>query len=167
MKRTRLSDKALFRAADIIWQELFGLGLEGVTHSLTATLPELSTSVQIAGAWEGAVVLSASKKIARALAGSMLGLAEPAEPEVCDAIGELTNLIAGAVQTLLPAPSELSLPSVIKGEDYKLIFPRCSMANEVHFAFCAEALSLMIFEANHERCALRAPELGCSLTDFS
>ena len=102
--------------------------------------------------------------IAQQLAGSMLEMADLGAAEICDAIGELTNLIGGAVQALLPAPSELSHPSVVAGKDYRLIFPRCSIVNEIHLGFCAEPISLMLFEAHHDKCVQRAPELGCSLT---
>jgi hypothetical protein len=79
--------------------------------------------------------------LARELACSMLELDAPEDADFCDAMGELANLTAGVVQPLLPSPSELTTLSFIRGRDYKLVFPRCSIVNEVHFRFHSQPLS--------------------------
>ena len=47
--------------------------------------------------------------------------ADPAE--INDAIGEVANMIGGNVKALMPAPSQLSLPTVTTGIDYVVTFP--------------------------------------------
>jgi CheY-specific phosphatase CheX len=130
VRRTTLPDAAVVEATDIIWEALFGSRLEAVAPAPASSSADLTGSIQISGAWEGVVVLGASRLIAQRLAGLMLEMAEPVDADICDVIGELANLIAGAVQALLPVPSDLSLPSVVAGKDYRLIFPRCSIVNE-------------------------------------
>jgi CheY-specific phosphatase CheX len=74
----------------------------------------LQGSIQIAGAWQGAVVLSCSPEYARSMAAGMFG-AEPdslSAADVNDALGELVNVIGGNLKQLLPAPCHLSLPAV-------------------------------------------------------
>ena len=109
------------------------------------------------------MALRSSLTLARELACTMLALDTPEDADICDAMGELANLAAGAVQPLLPSPSELTPPSVIEGKDFKLVFPRCSIVNEVHFRFHSQPLTLTVFEANHERCGRTAAATRCNL----
>ena len=44
---------------------------------------------------------------------------EPSFDEVRDALGELTNMLAGNLKALLPEPSAISLPAVALGSDYE------------------------------------------------
>ena len=149
MRRVQLEAADIHQLAQGIWETLFEAELEPCTLEPSTSGDGFITGcIQISGAWEGVVVLRTSLVLARRLAGQMLGLEEPEDPETCDAMGELTNLMAGAAQTLLPAPSELTPPSVIEGNDYKLVLPHSSKVNDVHFRFHGEPLTVMIFEAD-------------------
>jgi len=139
-----------------IWGTLFDAKLEPRAAEPASPADGFITScIRIGRAWEGVVVLRASLLVARELASLMFGLEASEDAETCDAMGELTNLIAGAAQTLLPAPSELTPPSVIEGKDYRLVLPHSSMVNELHFSFHGEPLSVMIFEANLQQTVSR------------
>lgn len=130
---------------------MFGEGLERLdSEGSTADERFLTGCVQLTGAWEGAAVVRCSYKLASHLASTMFGMEELAVEEVCDTVGELANLTAGAVQALMPSPSELSPPSVVQGKDYKLILPRCSVMNEVYFRFQQEPFNIVIFEATED-----------------
>jgi chemotaxis protein CheX len=132
-----------------IWGTLFGAELEPcAVEPISSADGFIMGCIQIGRAWEGVVVLRGSLLVARELASLMLGLEALEDVEICDALGELTNLMAGAAQTLLPAPSDLTPPSIIEGTDYKLVLPHSSMVNEAHFKFHGEPLSIMIFEAD-------------------
>ena len=51
---------------------------------------------------------------------------EPAEAtndEIRDALGELTSITGGNLKSLMPGPSQLSIPAVVEGTDYRLILP--------------------------------------------
>jgi len=71
--------------------------------------------VSISGAWSGHLLLgfevSAANEVARAMFG--LGSQEASQDEMTDAVGELANIIAGNVKSMLPEPSTLSLPQVV------------------------------------------------------
>ncbi|QCC78154.1 chemotaxis protein CheX [Nocardioides daphniae] len=41
---------------------------------------------------------------------------EPSEADVVDAVGELVNMVGGNVKSLVPGPSQLSLPLVATGQ---------------------------------------------------
>ena len=53
------------------------------------------------------------------IAGAMLGMApEDVNGDMPDAMGEVTNMIAGNLKSVLPPGVALSIPSVIEGRDY-------------------------------------------------
>lgn len=72
--------------------------------------------VQITGTWSGAVLVSCRAEFAQLAAMTIFGSNETHEEER-DALGELTNMIAGNIKALLPAPSYLSLPTISDGVD--------------------------------------------------
>lgn len=79
------------------------------------------SSVQILGAWEGAVRLDIDMALARNTTALML-MAEADEisrEELHDAAGELANMTGGGFKALLPQPCSLSLPSVVSGVEYE------------------------------------------------
>jgi chemotaxis protein CheX len=79
-------------------------------------------SVAFAGHRCGLVSLRSSLGAARDIAGAMLG--EPADTlnrDMPDAMGEITNMIAGSFRTKLAAiepPSAIAVPSVTVGSDF-------------------------------------------------
>jgi chemotaxis protein CheX len=78
---------------------------------------EVTASVGISGACNGLTVMRCSRSSAAMIAGAMLDI-EPATAHVddlTDAVGELVNILAGNVKSLLPQPSHLSLPQVVVG----------------------------------------------------
>jgi chemotaxis protein CheX len=76
---------------------------------------EVIASVSIAGAWSGHLVLGLARTGATAVAGAMFGSEEGdvSSEELADAVGELGNIIAGNIKSMLPEPSTLSLPQVV------------------------------------------------------
>jgi chemotaxis protein CheX len=76
--------------------------------------PSIVGAVRVTDAWFGAVVLEMTPGLARSVAATMFDSSPDVvtDPEVVDALGELTNMIGGNVKSLLPAPSQLSLPMV-------------------------------------------------------
>ncbi len=110
--------EALRDAAELVWSALLGLELR--TADGGAFAPDAGTvtgAVEIEGAWEGLVVVRCPWALGRRAAERMygpdagpLGLAE-----VSDAVGEIANMIGGALKGSLPRPSRLALPAVIVG----------------------------------------------------
>lgn len=85
----------------------------------------VTAAVHITGEWEGTVAVACCDELAREITGVFFGV-EPAaaDPsEINDAIGEVANMIGGNVKALMPAPSQLSLPTVATGVDYVVTFP--------------------------------------------
>lgn len=83
---------------------------------------ELTGTIQITGAFRGAVILSVPRAVAAAAAAAMFAM-DPAavgEAEERDAIGELTNMVGGHVKAMVPGPSQLALPAVVPGPEHCL-----------------------------------------------
>lgn len=81
---------------------------------------EVSGIIGLSGRAAGTVVLSVSREMALNAAATMLG--EPqtdVNQDVIDAIGELTNMVAGGAKTQLSQfEMSISLPSVIIGKNH-------------------------------------------------
>ncbi len=86
---------------------------------------DISGVIGLSGKARGTVVLSLGGPVALKVTGAMLG-DSPAEidSDVIDAVGELTNMIAGGAKAQLEhLQMTLSLPNVVVGHDHKIAFP--------------------------------------------
>ncbi|MFO0982206.1 MAG: chemotaxis protein CheX [Planctomycetota bacterium] len=61
-------------------------------------------------------------------------------------MGEIVNMAGGNIKALLPAPSQLSLPSVAEGLDYRLSVPGARLQACVDFRSDGEPLQVIILE---------------------
>jgi chemotaxis protein CheX len=86
---------------------------------------EISAVIGISGNAAGTVVVSLSKAAACEVLKRMVGIeADDITNDVCDAVGELTNMIAGQAKAQL-AKYELSIsiPNVVSGVNHVVHFP--------------------------------------------
>lgn len=79
-------------------------------------------AIRFLGSLSGTVSFYSSDAAAREIAGAMLGIApEDADNEVPDAVGEITNMIAGSLRGKLAQAGEslmITPPSVTRGTDF-------------------------------------------------
>jgi chemotaxis protein CheX len=104
--------------------------------------------VQITGAWEGAVTVHCSERLARLLTAAMF-MVDPDDTsaeEVTDALGELANMVGGNVKALLPEPCRISLPAVADGMDYRLSVPGARPVSAVTWTCNGEPLMVRLLE---------------------
>lgn len=94
----------------------------------------LAGCVQIAGEWQGTVTLYAPKELGKKVAANMFSIDETEidDQQTQDVIGELTNIIAGNIKAILPAPCSISLPSVAT-TDHDLYHPGSETVTAVNF----------------------------------
>jgi len=131
-----------------IWDTVLGLDIQ---PSSPSDLPRndhgcLTGFIQIAGAWEGAIVCLSSELLVRKAGGVMFGM-DPAALTVellHDALGELTNMVGGNLKALLPGPSFLCLPAVVEGSDYSVCVPSTWPVIEVEFSSQAEPFTVKL-----------------------
>lgn len=89
------------------------------------TSPEVSAVIGISGGAAGTVVVGMSSESACALLEKMIGTqATTVNDEVCDAVGEITNMIVGSAKAQLAKYQlSISLPNVVTGTGLQLHFP--------------------------------------------
>jgi chemotaxis protein CheX len=96
---------------------------------------DVSGIIGLSGRAIGTVVLSLSEQVALKAASTML-MCETTEinAEVVDAVGELTNMVAGGAKAKLEEYQlSVSLPSVITGRNHEVRFPSDVTPICVHF----------------------------------
>jgi chemotaxis protein CheX len=80
---------------------------------------DVSGIIGFSGEVTGSVVVSFQKEAAVRLVCALAGMEiEFGTPDFTDAIGELTNMIAGSAKKDLGAPANISIPSVILGSGH-------------------------------------------------
>jgi len=84
----------------------------------------ISGIIGLAGTTKGMLAIHMDNAAALAVTAAFLGMdVEEIDDDVRDAIGELANMLAGSIKSILdPAGSDikLSMPSAIYGEDYSV-----------------------------------------------
>lgn len=87
---------------------------------------EVTAIVNVAGKAEGTVALSFSRSAALAVLARLVGEESTIiGPQVCDAVGELANMVAGnAKSKLADLELTLSIPTVIFGRNRIVRYPR-------------------------------------------
>ena len=88
-------------------------------------LHDVSGIIGLSGQAQGTVVLSLDKSVALQATATML-MCETTEinSDVVDAVGELTNMVAGSAKAQLTEYKlSISLPGVIKGVGHEVCFP--------------------------------------------
>jgi len=85
----------------------------------------VSGVIGVTGRAVGTIVLCLPKQMAIDVLQRMVGTeTDSITAEVCDAVGELTNMIAGAAKAQLAHLNlSLSLPNVVRGESYDVSYP--------------------------------------------
>ncbi|MDR0472274.1 MAG: chemotaxis protein CheX [Treponema sp.] len=89
---------------------------------------DITGIIGISGVVRGAVIISMKMELAKIITGILTG-SPPSEVDVStdmvDAIGEITNIIAGNVKQKIPNGDHMviSLPTVIRGLEHSIIWP--------------------------------------------
>ncbi len=154
-------DNDILQIAQSVWCEMLGLvvGPAGRPDVPDRDESALAGWVQLCGAWEGGVAVLCSERLARRMAGVMFGVdaAAATATQVRDALGELTNMAAGNIKSLLPEPSRLSLPAVIEGSGYDLEVPGGRLKSSVALDCGGEPLLIKLMERSPDEAL---PEIG-------
>lgn len=114
------------------------LGIEvvpAVSCSASPSATSLAACIHLTGACTGSIIVEVPDSFARKAASAMFG-SDPStlsESDVKDALGEVANMVAGALRLALPTPNQISLPSVSEGRSQSLRVPGCTIALETCF----------------------------------
>ena len=145
-------EEAIVNITQNIWESILGLEVQrarDVAQLSHATREKsLTGCVQLAGAWEGSVFLYCTATLAGEVAATMFGTNPDTlrNGDVEDALGELTNMVAGNLKIVLPRPCQLALPAVGEGIDYRIIVPGTKIAGQVLFESNSHPLLVTVLE---------------------
>lgn len=133
-----------------VWQTMLGL------EARPEAVPDRAESrgdfvccVQITGDWNGAVTLRCPRDLAIELTSRMLGTApaETGDALLRDAVGELTNIIAGHVKCLSPdEDNHVSMPAVAEGSPGILSIPGSRPVGSISFICSGAPMHLTVLE---------------------
>jgi chemotaxis protein CheX len=133
----QFDDSQLKQITEDTWRLVVGeeLGPGAISVEIASIEESIAACAQIVGAWNLAAVLYCSTILARhAVAQMSDGTPESVTTEdIQDTMCELINIIAGNIKGALSDSSFLSLPSAVKGSDFRLRFPRHVLLSEVSF----------------------------------
>jgi len=142
--------------AQSIWMTLFEVPLERGGADAIDSESTVTCIVHIDGAWHGAVVLRCPVELARTLTSEMFrSESEPSFDEVKDALGEVTNMLAGNLKALLPEPSEISLPAVARGSNYEFGVVGTNVVATVPFMCAGQPLVVLLVQRSGDNGAER------------
>ena len=134
---------------EVATQEVFDLMLNSklAIHSDPAAEEmDITSMVGLAGKLCGVLSIRSAHKTASIMASKMLGMApDEVGPELCDAFGEVCNMVAGNFKNKISGLSDgcmLSVPTVITGHDYSLHSPTDSVAIKANMLF--EDMSMIV-----------------------
>jgi chemotaxis protein CheX len=127
-----------------VWESILGLPIEADVPRPNDADLNVVGMVGITGGWEGSVLVRCTLPLARSITETMFGM-DPgeAEPEeIADALGEIANMIGGNLKSLVPGPSQLSLPMVA---DYEhLSFPQSEECATAAFSTGSEPMLVSV-----------------------
>jgi chemotaxis protein CheX len=132
-----------------VWTSFTGKEIDPADDEVVAGGDEVTVGcVAVMGGWQGCVLLAAPTPLARTVASAMFDLpaGQLTDDEVADALGELTNMIAGNIKSLLPGPSSLSMPAVTAGASYTVRIPRGLLVNRVSVTCEGQRLTVSIWQ---------------------
>ena len=137
---------------DLATREVFEImlnsSLEQSDEAKSVSVPEYTAMVGLAGSLCGVISLRCTAQSAALMASRMLGLpVEEVGEQKRDAIGEVSNMIAGNFKTKLTNQGSgcmLSVPTVISGADYQLHSRAAAGTVEAGFRFEGALLSVVL-----------------------
>jgi chemotaxis protein CheX len=112
----------IHKAAAEVFAMMVGIQLEAIEQPAGKQQCGITAMVGLAGIPTGIFSVSCSIATATAIAGSMLGAAGlPSQDQLCDALGEICNMVTGSIRQVLRDQGVaclMSVPTVVHGSDY-------------------------------------------------
>lgn len=125
MTTVSLKDVLLDSAKEVFETMVFMALTESQEHGPAMEETSLLGSITFKGSLEGCLAISCGMTCARTIAANMLGMDTSeglGETDVCDAIGELANMVMGTVKSRIQndvGTIEVSIPSVVHGRELR------------------------------------------------
>lgn len=111
MMNSTLEHDAINAVSEQVWAEFLGIPIAHADS--TQGQAECAASISIEGAWNGAVIVACSRKLARQAAATMYScpVSEIDDASWRGTLNEIANIMGGNLKDLLPGPSSLGRPA--------------------------------------------------------
>jgi chemotaxis protein CheX len=121
-----------------VFRTMLNLEVEPQKNSELTTSGWVTAAVHLAGEWKGVILFQIRPELACALCARLTQVDSPPsfDDNVRDAMGELVNMIAGNLKSVLSSGVVLSMPMVVEGSDYALRICGGDLTTVVRFS-CA------------------------------
>ncbi|HXM42464.1 MAG TPA: chemotaxis protein CheX [Bryobacteraceae bacterium] len=105
-----------------VFSTMMDLDVAVSTAPWTHSPDTITSAVHFVGVWRGATLVECGAPQAFQFAARFMGIEMPVaiDDDVRDVMGELANMVAGNLKSLLPHGVDLSMPSVVVGSDYSV-----------------------------------------------
>jgi CheY-specific phosphatase CheX len=147
MDETLISDDQMLELLESVWSSMLYMPIAAVPpREDFAEHSRLTASVHIAGDWNGTVLLHMTEPFAEFAAATMLASdkAGLTDADRHDAAAELCNIIGGSIKSLLPGRNSLSLPTIVKGDDFLFRVPNTRVLATMDIQSAGEPLRIRI-----------------------
>lgn len=155
----QVENSELLSILEGIWATTLDLPLGDESEASPGSTRSLLTGcVHITGKWRGALIFECPIELARRIASAMFGM-EPGEvtnTEIADAIGEIANIAGGNFKSLLPSPAEISLPTVVAGAEYLMVFGGTHLVQQVVTSCEGQRIVLRVVEGETTSSTMKA-----------
>ena len=126
----------LAQIVESVFQTMLDLEVQRAEMPWTPVSDVLTGAIHFAGEWKGAVLIECTRPQAFEFTHRLMSIDPPAtiNDDVRDTMGELTNMLAGNLKSVLPRGIGLSMPLVVEGRDYSLRVCGSSVIDRMPFS---------------------------------
>ena len=121
---------------DDVFGAMLDMKVEPATAAWSPDMDLVTSVVHFTGAWKGAILLECTLEQAFHMTARFMPVPRPTSmnDDVRDALGELANMLAGNLKSVLTPGESLSMPSVVAGTDYTLSICGGNISNRLAFS---------------------------------
>jgi chemotaxis protein CheX len=138
----------LARIVQSVFLTMMNLEVAASEAPWTHSPDTITSAVHFVGKWRGAALVECNALQARQFAAQFMGIAMPGaiDDDVRDVMGELANMVAGNLKSLLPRGVDLSMPSVVEGSDYTVRVCGVNAVDRMTFSSAAGIFRITLIE---------------------
>jgi len=136
------------RIAADVFQTMLSLEIWPDSSAADLSVEVVTAAVYFAGDWKGAVLIECTTSQAFEFTARLFSSAPPRHmnDDVRDAIGELANMVAGNLKSVLPGGVGISMPSVVEGKNYSLKICGGNLSTRLRFQSSSGPFAIILVE---------------------
>ncbi len=132
----------------LVFETMLNLNAEPLEQTWSPRPDSVTSAIYFAGEWKGAVLLECTVEQAICFTARLMPIPPPdsMNDDVRDAMGELINMLAGNLKSVVPHGVGISMPSVVEGQNYSLRVCGHNSSDRIAFLTPAGLIWVMLVE---------------------